>query len=38
MSKNSPKANIDALQGWLRQLEREKKEGNGKKIKTKEKK
>jgi hypothetical protein len=35
MSKNSVHSNIDALQGWLKQLGREKTSGKGKKIKSK---
>ena len=33
MSKNSPKANIECLQGWIKQFSREKKED--KKVKPK---
>jgi len=35
MSKNSIKSNIEALTGWLKQLERGKKVGDDKKVKQK---
>lgn len=35
MSKNSSKANMECLQSWLKQLERENKEGKKVKIKLK---